>query len=70
MIKKYAVDVIAPCIILDKRTQERVVIEDIQEIPNTDLLLFMGYFDADGADYDRPMDADSVIRVLDTEPLL
>jgi hypothetical protein len=66
MMKKYAVDVIAPCVIVDKRTDEFVVIENIERIPNTDLLMFMGYFEADGAPYDRPMDDDSVIRVLDT----
>ena len=67
MTKKYAVDVIAPCVILDKSTGERVIIENIEEVPNTDLLIFVGYFDADGAVYDRPMDHDSVIRMIDTE---
>lgn len=64
-MKKYAVDVIAPCVILDKSTGERVIIEHIEPIPDTTTLLFMGYFDEDGADYDRPMDHDSVIRMVE-----
>lgn len=67
MTKKYAVDVIAPCVIVDKHTGERVIIENIEEIPNTTTLLFMGYFEEDGAPYDRPMDHDSVIRMVDSE---
>jgi hypothetical protein len=66
MTKKYAVDVIAPCVIVDKRTDEFVVIENIERIPNTDRLLFMGYFEFDGDPYDRVMDDDSVIKVVDT----
>ncbi len=66
---KYAVDVIAPCVIIDKRTGERVVIENIERIPDTDRLMFVGYFDGEsnGAPYDRVMDDDSVIKVLDHE---
>lgn len=66
-MKKYAVDVIAPCVIKDKKTGEDVVIENIERIPNTDTLLFMGYFDFDGESYDRVMDDDSVIRVVEDD---
>ena len=66
-MKKYAVDVIAPTVIRDKRTDEIVIIENIERIPNTDKLLFMGYFESDGDPYDRVMDDDSVIREVDHE---
>lgn len=67
MTKKYAHDVIAPCVILDKHTGERVVIDHIERIEDTDSLLFMGYFDGDsnGEPYDRVMDDDSVIRMVE-----
>ena len=62
---KYAVDIIAPTKIIDRTTGETVIIDTIETIPNTDLLLFFGYFEEDGTPWERQLDWDSKVKVAD-----
>lgn len=62
---KYAVDIIAPTVIIDRHSGERVIIEWIEPVEGQDKLIFDGFFEDSHDEYHRTLDWDSQVRVLD-----
>lgn len=63
--RKYASDLKAGDVILDKRTDEEVEIEDFEPRPQ-DRILVKAFIVANGEPWDRTLDADSIVRVVES----
>ena len=66
MTEKYAVDVIAPLRIIDRHTDEVVVIDWIDPVPERDELVFEGYFEESGEPWERVLSWDSRLKVVES----
>jgi len=65
-VKIYAINLTTDHVVIDKHTDRRVIIDgfDDEGFPErTNTFTAYGYFEDDGADWSRTLDADSVLVV-------
>lgn len=62
-MRKYAIDLTTQDKIIDKRTERIIIIDWIEETLDKDSIHVLGFFEDDGTDFERTLDADATVRV-------